>query len=429
MNILVISAADPDNSAGIVALDLCSALRKINGYKVTLLIKNYTHCADSSIISYNNRFIHYSNIVSKLVNRIFIKLRFVKSNTVKSNIDYSFLEYDLSTNYVNTKRLIRKVESSVDIIIVLFMQHFLSYKVLYELSQVYNSPILLYMMDMEVITGGCHSAWNCLEYKAQCGKCPALYSNYEQDQSRINWLYKKKYIDLTNLVAIACSGRQYEQLQASSLFMNVSKKKVFLSIHPENFKPADKIIARSTLGLPVDKRILLFGTVGVHNRKKGFNELMEAIVCLHRRDTISNIHIAIVGRVRDDYQYDIPYKYSMLGYLSHDKIILAFQSADVFLCPSIEDSGPMMINQAMMCGIPVVSFDMGVAIDLILTGKTGYRAKLRDTTDFAKGIESILSQSETEYSDMSNNCRELALDLCHPLVQATQFSQIIDEIT
>jgi glycosyltransferase involved in cell wall biosynthesis len=106
-------------------------------------------------------------------------------------------------------------------------------------------------------------------------------------------------------------------------------------------------------------------------------------------------------------------------------IASAYQAADVYVCPSIEDSGPMMINQSIMCGTPVVSFEMGVALDLVVTGKTGYRAKLKDTGDMAKGILDILTLDEDNYKIMSVNCRELALKLCSPDVQSEKIENIL----
>jgi glycosyltransferase involved in cell wall biosynthesis len=106
-------------------------------------------------------------------------------------------------------------------------------------------------------------------------------------------------------------------------------------------------------------------------------------------------------------------------------IASAYKAADVFICPSIEDSGPMMINQSLMCGTPVVSFEMGVAFDLVITGETGYRVKLKDTNDMAKGIMNILALDKISYGKMSDNCRKLALDLCSPEVQTAKIEQIL----
>jgi len=100
-----------------------------------------------------------------------------------------------------------------------------------------------------------------------------------------------------------------------------------------------------------------------------------------------------------------------IGYLSENELIKAYQLAHIFICPSLEDSGPLMINQAIMCGTPVVAFNIGSATDLVITGETGYLAKIKDPTDMANGIDYVLSLTEIEYRNMSENCRSLAMKL------------------
>jgi glycosyltransferase involved in cell wall biosynthesis len=114
-----------------------------------------------------------------------------------------------------------------------------------------------------------------------------------------------------------------------------------------------------------------------------------------------------------------------LGFIRDDRTLAAaYQAADTFVCPSIEDSGPMMINESLMCGTPVVSFDMGVAGDLVHTGTTGYRARLGDCRDLARGIGAILALSPDQRDAVARECRQLALRLCHPGVQARAVAAI-----
>ena len=88
--------------------------------------------------------------------------------------------------------------------------------------------------------------------------------------------------------------------------------------------------------------------------------------------------------------------------------ILLSAAAFLFLMggtmPSVLDAGPMMINQALSCGLPVVSFEMGVALDVLKNAGTGYCAKLGDYEDFANGIHFIYSLNELEYTSVSFKC-------------------------
>jgi glycosyltransferase involved in cell wall biosynthesis len=83
-----------------------------------------------------------------------------------------------------------------------------------------------------------------------------------------------------------------------------------------------------------------------------------------------------------------------------------------------------MINQAIMCGIPSVTYNMGVAMDLVINGSTGYRAKLMDTDDLALGITTLLKLDKTTYELYSKNCRQLALNSFTPEVQIEKFEKL-----
>ena len=85
----------------------------------------------------------------------------------------------------------------------------------------------------------------------------------------------------------------------------------------------------------------------------------------------------------------------------------------------------MMINQSIMSGTPVVAFEMGVALDLVISGKTGYLAKLQDIRELSSGISKILYLNELDYKKMCENCRNIALKECGPDIK---ISRLIDRI-
>jgi glycosyltransferase involved in cell wall biosynthesis len=147
---------------------------------------------------------------------------------------------------------------------------------------------------------------------------------------------------------------------------------------------------------------------------------------IENHDLKNNILLIIAGRGIEEIAESLPFEYIYLGMLDNTYgIASAYQAADIFVCPSIEDSGPTMINQSIMCGTPVVSFEMGVSLDLVLTGKTGYRAKIKDSTDMAQGIYEILTMDDNSYIELSNNCRELALKLYSPKVRIEEIENIL----
>jgi glycosyltransferase involved in cell wall biosynthesis len=317
------------------------------------------------------------------------------------------------------------------VIIIFFAKNFVNAKNIYELYNKTNSSVFWVMFDMAPFTGGCHYAWNCEGYKKNCGSCPGLYSADPFDITYKNLIFKKKFIDKTNIQIIAGSEWQYRQAKESTLFRNKTVHKILISVDPAIFRPTSKLEIRTKLGIPPYKKVIFFGALGLDSDRKGMKYLLESLIILQKQiltgtEIKDNIFLIIAGNGFDKIRDFLPFSYLNLGLLDNTYgIASAYQASDIFVCPSIEDSGPTMINQSLMCGTPVVSFKMGVAFDLVKTGETGYLAKIKDSRDLAQGIYSILSLNSIDYNKLTENCRELALRLCSPEVQIMKFESII----
>jgi glycosyltransferase involved in cell wall biosynthesis len=144
--------------------------------------------------------------------------------------------------------------------------------------------------------------------------------------------------------------------------------------------------------------VLFFAAGWIDDPRKGMRYLIEALRQL--RELIvqtgnidgDEILLLVAGHNDNSIHSQLPFPFKSLGYIEDDKTLaMAYQAADAFVCSSIEEAGPMMIPESMLCGTPVVAFNTGGAIDLIVTMKTGYVAKCGDSSDLAQGIFKILA--------------------------------------
>ena len=98
-----------------------------------------------------------------------------------------------------------------------------------------------------------------------------------------------------------------------------------------------------------------------------------------------------------------------MGYINdYNRLAEVINVVDVFCVTSVQDSGPMMINQSICCGTPVLSFDVGVASDLIQDGKTGFLSNCRDSHSLAMSLGVISNMSPEELEIMSYECISVA---------------------
>ena len=435
MKILLLNTHNPNLEAGAVSMDLFNLLRK-RGHEVVLLVNSYASDYGEGIISAETKFSYEKKIIKAMIVWRFNKLRetfkFIK--ITKTDSDYCFFEIDEKKSYIRTSVLLKRAEIKPDVIIVLFTKGFINARNLFELNKTSKAPIFWIMYDMAPFTGGCHYAWDCTGYMDACGCCPGMFSNNPNDVTRRNLSFKKRFLNKTNIQIIAASEWQYKQVKSSSLFRDRIIHKIHISIDNSVFKPIEKNVVRSQIGINVDKRVIFFGAVVLSQKRKGMSYLLKSLNILREKiensDTAlkNNVLLLIAGRGIDDIAEMLPFEYHYLGKTNNsNEIASAYQASDVFVCPSIEDSGPMMINQSLMCGTPVVAFKMGVAIDLVIQGSTGYTAVLRDSKDLAQGLYNVLSLGEDDYKKMSKNCRELALRMFAPEVQITKIEGIIND--
>ena len=166
---------------------------------------------------------------------------------------------------------------------------------------------------------------------------------------------------------------------------------------------------------------MFFGATSLDERRKGMKELIDALSKVQAKDVV----FVAAGNIKN---MVLPENTKAMGYLNEEQLIQMYQMADVFVCPSLADAGPMMVNQSLMCGTPVVAYPVGVSADWIQTGKTGYLAKYGDADDLAKGIDYLLSTSDNEWNQMSKRCRQIVVEAYANPTKQDSLYELIEEL-
>jgi len=426
MNILLFNTHNPLKTSGGIPLDLLIELKK-KGHHVRLLVNSYDSSYPEEVISMKSW--HKDILERKITNKI--KYYFLNkfSKIIKK---YNFQDINEKKYYYSTNQLLKRLEFKPDVIILFFVSNFLNAKNIYELYQKTKSPIYWLLYDMAPMTGGCHYAWDCIGYQSNCSNCPGLISTNQKYLTSNNLKYKQKYFSKTDLRIVAGSEWTYRQAKNSTLFKDHIINKNLIAFNKEIFKPISKNLIRQKIGIPIDRKVVFFGAYSLNDERKGIKYLLEALEIIYDKlknnKTLSdNIFLLIAGNNFNSIKNQLLFDFHNMGMLDNNYgIASAYQAADLFVSPSIEDSGPTMINQSIMCGTPVVSFEMGVAIDLVINDKTGYIAKIKDSNDLANGILNILNKNHEEQLIMQHNCRNLALDLFQSDVVTNNWLNIIN---
>jgi glycosyltransferase involved in cell wall biosynthesis len=269
-----------------------------------------------------------------------------------------------------------------------------------------NRPIVWTLHDSWPFTGGCHIPQECQRYRESCGKCPTLGSNRENDLSRKVWQRKLDSWKGLNLTIVAPSRWMAECARSSSLFQDARIEVIPNGLDLRTYRPVDKRVAREALGLPKDKKLILFGAKSAtQDRNKGFHLLVQALKGLAASTTPAGTELVLFGSSKSEALPDLGFRTHCLGWLNDDiSLALLYSAADVFVFPSLQESLGYTAMEAMACGTPCVAFNQGGVPDLIEHGQNGYLAQPYEPDDLARGISWILDD-ENHSREISYNAR------------------------
>lgn len=81
-----------------------------------------------------------------------------------------------------------------------------------------------------------------------------------------------------------------------------------------------------------------------------------------------------------------------LGFINQTHLPAIYAAADVMVLPSVYDAFGVVVNEAMLCGCPVIASDhVGAARDLIEQGKNGFVFPCGDTAALSSALRQMLA--------------------------------------
>jgi glycosyltransferase involved in cell wall biosynthesis len=133
---------------------------------------------------------------------------------------------------------------------------------------------------------------------------------------------------------------------------------------------------------------------------KGCQVSFEAIALVAQK--IPNLRIVIFGDGQPVPHLPLPKNAEYICNPPQTQIKDIYGSCDVWLCGSLSEGFGLPIVEAMACRCPVVSTEVGGAVDLIQPGVNGYLAPISNAEKLAEGIEKVLALSEERWQAMSD---------------------------
>jgi len=160
----------------------------------------------------------------------------------------------------------------------------------------------------------------------------------------------------------------------------------------EKFKPADSADAKQQLGLSPEPTVLFMGSL---IPRKGLLHLVEAAEKVVKQQPDTKFVIVGTGPLRGQIEKSVAAaeltgNFVFLGNLKEDQLAVAYNAADVFVLPSIQEGQGIVLLEAQACGKPVVAFEVGGVTEAVRQKETGFLLDLGDTEGFADKLLELL---------------------------------------
>ncbi len=291
-----------------------------------------------------------------------------------------------------------------------------------------NKPAIFTLHDMWSLTGHCAYSYDCDRWKQGCGQCPYpnTYPSIRTDNTRLEWKLKNWVYSRADLTIVAPSHWLTEQAKQSML-NRFEIHHIPYGIDTQAYFPINSEPCRSTLGIPTRKKVLMFGAESLKDSRKGGDLLQKALINLPASLKSETILLTF-GYGGDAIAETVGIETLNLGYISSDRIkSIAYSAADLFIFPTRADNLPLVLQESMACGTPMVSFKIGGVPDLVRSGVTGYLATPEDAEDFSHGIVQLLEDNQLR-EKMSQNCRAIALEEYSLELQAQRYIELYKNI-
>lgn len=289
-----------------------------------------------------------------------------------------------------------------------------------------GKKIVITMHDQWYFTSVCHYSGDCIKYRKRCEKCAMMKSGVFGDYAKKVFERKQGIYKDVDLTFVGCSKWIADMARSSKLTEGKKVLNIPNAIDTNVFCPNDKLEVRKAFGLPIDKKLLLFGSQRITDERKGFKYLVDALNIIKdiNKELANDIELVVVGGDSEKVRNEVPFNIIPVSYVSDiKKMVDLYNAVDIYVTPSLQDNLPNTIVEAMSCGIPCVGFNVGGIPEMIDHKKNGYVAEYKNAKDFADGIIWTLTSN---YGALCGDARGKAIDTYSELAVAKKYVEVYE---
>lgn len=318
-----------------------------------------------------------------------------------SNDDATYV-YDFDTPNNSKELLQQSIFLNADIVHLHLVHNLIDVNYLPIISKL--KPTVLTLHDPFYLGGHCVHHFDCKKWQIHCADCIYLEKDFRlfNDITALNFALKKAAIQNSEITAIVASKWMKKKTEESPIWKGKKVYHLPFGIDQNLFKPGDSIAIRNKLNIPTNDIVLMFRNDTWEF--KGLNLIINALKSLNNTENITLIGVGNKGLLKE-----LGGKFNIIEYdwiNDDDLMVNLYQSCDIFLMPSRQETFGLMAIEAMSCGKMVLAIEgEGTALPEIINSPTcGMAVKeLNFSTELARLID-----SKYEVLDRGNKCADYA---------------------
>ncbi len=319
------------------------------------------------------------------------------SYSVLVHMMFSFFGWNGFGSKLATMKLIRQIDEFKPDIIHIHNLHGYYVNVPLFLSYISasNIKVIWTLHDAWLMTGHCayFDFISCQKWKSGCYKCPLKTTypySFFYDNSKYQYQLKEKLINQIKNITLVTPSVWLGNFIPDSYLNKYNQKVIHNGIDLNKFR---------FLNSKVNQKFTILGIANPWTSRKGLKYFIELSKALN-----DDYAIVLVGL--NYYQYlTLPKNITKIMATNNiDELVDLYNSADVFVNPTLEDNFPTTNLEALACGTPVITFNTGGSPESI-NDKTGIVTKDKTTESLINAIKIIQTNGKDYYT---KHCIEAA---------------------
>ncbi|HEV8553952.1 MAG TPA: glycosyltransferase [Casimicrobiaceae bacterium] len=191
-----------------------------------------------------------------------------------------------------------------------------------------------------------------------------------------------------------------DSLKRHAVSLGVAGDKILVvgnGVDTAKYHRLERRAARQRLGLPLDAPVLV--SVGALVERKGFHRVLECLPALRRR--FPGLRYLMVGGAGPEGDWSARLRKSVsdlglqdcvvfLGALAPEELNVPLSAADLFVLATRNEGWANVFLEAMACGLPVVTTDVGGNAEVVANANLGMLVPFGDPDRLAQAIADAL---------------------------------------